>query len=178
MINFDLLALWLRRYAAAWLIGFVLVLGGCLIGSGLLRVPVNAAIDVLLVLSFGLIAIAAAACFGLTLASSESGATKTAVISCGLFLLVPLFWAPVLGAISAAALGHASIEYSGVYAGFRILLGRAVWGIMRVFSENPVIELGMKLMEIFAAIVGFIAAISQLWEVMGKRGRAVGEGEA
>jgi hypothetical protein len=32
----------------------------------------------------------------------------------------------------------------------------------------------MKLMEIFAAIVGFLAAITQLWEVLGKRRRAAG----
>ena len=108
----------------------------------------------------------------LALVSKESGATKTAVIVVGLFLLIPLFWAPVLGAIAAAALGHVSIEYSTVYAGFRILLGKGVYAVMHLFSENPVIELGMKLMEVFAAVVGFIAALTQVWEVLGRGGRS------
>ena len=174
MINFDLLAKRLRQYGAAWLILFLLVLAGCLIGSGLLHAQMTGVIDLLLLASFASIAVAAAVAFVLCLVSRESGATKTAMIAVGLFLLIPLLWAPVLGAIAAAALGQVSIEYSSVYAAFRIGLGRAVWGIMRIFSENPVIDLGMKLMEIFAAVVGFIAAISQLWEVLGKHKKAVG----
>ena len=174
MINFDLLAQRLRQYAAAWMAGFLVVLAGCLIAGGVFHAHLTGVIDVLLLIAFGLIAVGVAVVFGLCLASAESGATKTAVIAVGLFLLIPLFWAPVLGAIVAAGLGHVSIEYSTVYAAFRILLGRGVWGVMRVFTENPVIELGMKLMEIFAAVVGFLAAITQLWEVLGKQGKAAG----
>ena len=176
MINFDLLALRLRQYGLAWLAGFVVVLIGALIAGGLLHMPMTSAIDILLLVAFAALAILVVAAFVLALVSSESGATKTAIIAIGLFLLVPLFWAPVLGAISAAALGHVSIEYSPIYADFRILLGKGIYAVMSIFSHNPVIDLGMKLMEIFAAVVGFIASISQVWEVMGKRKRAVGEG--
>ena len=38
-----------------------------------------------------------------------------------------------------------------------------------------VIELVMELMEIFAAVVGFVAALTQVWEVLGKRRRPAGE---
>ena len=171
MINFDLLALRLRQYGLAWLAGFLAVLIGCAAAGGLLHAPMVSAIDLLLLVSFAALAILVVAAFVLALVSKESGATKTAIIAIGLFLLIPLFWAPVLGAIAAAALGHASIEYSTVYAGFRILLGKGIYGVMSIFTHNPVIELGMKLMEIFAAVVGFIASISQVWEVMGKRKR-------
>ena len=176
MINFDLLSRRLRQYGLAWLLGFFSVLAGCLVAGGLMRMPLIAAIDLLLLIAFVALALLVGAALVLVLASRESGATKTAVIATGLFLLIPLFWAPVLGAISAAALGHASIEYSTVYAGFRILLGKAVYAVMRIFSENPVIELGRKLMEIFAAVVGFVASVSQVWEVLGKRGRSVSQG--
>ena len=174
MINFDLLSRRLRQYGAAWLISFLMVLVGCVAAGGLLHVPLTQAIDMGLLAAFGVLAVLTAVAFVLALVSSESGPTKAAVIVCGLFLLIPLFWAPVLGAIAAAALGHVSIEYSTVYASFRILLGKGVYAVMHLFSENPVIELGMKLMEIFAAVVGFIAALSQVWEVMGKRNRAAG----
>ncbi len=174
MINFDLLALRLRQYGLAWVVGFFAVLIGCLVASGLLHMQLTKAIDLLLFAGFAALAVLVVAAFLLALVSSESGATKTAIIAIGLFLLIPLFWAPVLGAIAAAALDHASIEYSTVYASFRILLGKGIYAVMRIFSQNPVIELGMKLMEIFAAIVGFIASISQVWEVMGKRKRAMG----
>ena len=176
MINFDLLSRRLRQYGLAWLVGFFGVLAGCLIAGGLLHMPLIAAIDLLLLVSFVALAVLTASALALAIASRESGATKTAAIAVGLFLLIPLFWAPVLGAIAAAAVGQVSIEYSTVYAGFRVLLGKGVYAVMRLFSENPVIELGMKLMEIFAAVVGFVASISQVWEVLGRRGRAAGEG--
>ena len=173
-INFDLLALRLRQYGLAWVIGFLAVMNGCLFAFGLLHIQMPAAVDLSLLASFTILAVLVVVAFVQALVSSESGATKTAIIAIGLFLLVPLLWAPVLGAISAAAIGHASIEYSTVYASFRILLGKGIYGVMRIFSQNPVIELGMKLMEIFAAVVGFIASISQVWEVMGKRKRVAG----
>jgi len=176
MINFDLLNRRLRQYGAAWLISFLAVLAGCVAAGGLLHVSLTAAIDMALLAAFGVLAVLTAVALVLALASSESGATKTTVIVVGLFLLIPLFWAPVLGAIAAAALGHASIEYSTVYASFRILLGKGVYAVMGLFTQNPVIELGMKLMEIFAAVVGFVAALTQVWEVLGKRGRAASEG--
>ena len=171
MINFDLLALRLRQYGAAWLIAFLVVLVGCAAAGGLLRVPLISAIDMALLGAFAVLAVLTVAAFVLVLASRESGGTKAAVTLVGLFLLIPLLWAPVLGAISAAALGHASIEYSAVYAQFRIVLAKGVYAVMSLFIQNPVIELGMKLMEIFAAVVGFIAALTQVWEVLGKRGR-------
>jgi len=176
MINIDLLALRLRQYAAAWMIAFLAALIGCVAAGGLLRAPLIAAIDVALLVTFAVLAVLAAAVLVLTLTSKESGATKTAVIVTGLFLLIPLFWAPVLGALAAAALGHVSIEYSTVYAAFRILLAKGVYAAMRLFTQNPVIELGMRLMEIFAAVVGFVAALTQVWEVLGRRGRAMGNG--
>ena len=172
MINFDLLTLRLRQYGAAWLLAYLAVSIACGVWSGLLHAPLIEAVDVTLLIAFAVLGLLVLMALVLTLASRESGATKTAVVAVGLFLLAPLLWAPVLGAITAAFVAHASIEYSTVYAGFRVLLAKGVYGVMRIFTQNPVIDLGMKLMEIFAAIVGFVASISQVWEVMGRRRRS------
>ncbi len=176
MLNFELMGLRLRHYTLAWLLGFVLVLAGGLIAGLLLHMDLIAAINLLLMAAFVLIAVLAASFLALTAAARESAPTKAALILMGLFLLVPLLWAPVLGAIVSAFFGHVSIEYSGVYAAFRIAFGKAIYGVMRLFSQNPVVDAGMKMMEFLAACVGFIASMTQLWEVLGKRRRKAMEG--
>ena len=172
MLNFDLMALRLRQYGAAWVLSFLLVLIAGAIAQFLLHMDLISVINVLLLVAFAVIAVLIAVFLALTFTCNETGATKGALLGTALVLAAPLLWAPVLGAVSAAFFGHISIEYSSVYAAFRIMLGKAVWGVLRLFSHNPVIEAGMKLMEIFAAVVGFIASISQLWEVLGRRGRS------
>ena len=172
MLNFDLMALRLRQYATVWVASFLLVLIAGATARFLLHMDLVSVINVLLLVAFAVIAVLIAAFLARTFTCDETGATKGALLATALVLAAPLLWAPVLGAVAAAFFGHVSIEYSTVYAAFRILLGKAVWAVLRLFSENPVIEAGMKLMEIFAAVVGFIASVSQLWEVLGKRRRA------
>lgn len=174
MLNFDLMARRLRQYGAAWLLSFLGVLIAAAAAGLLLHMDMISAINVLLLAAFAAIAALVVLFLALTLAADETGATKGAVMATGLVLLTPLIWAPVLGAIVAAFIGHVSIEYSTVYADFRIVLGKAVYAVLGVFTRNPVIEAGMKLMEIFATVVGFIASVSQIWEVLGRRGRAAG----
>ena len=176
MLNFDLLGRRLRQYATAWVLSFLFVLIVGLAAGLLLHIDLIPVIDGLLLAGFAAVAVMVVVFAALTLTADETGATKGALFATGLVLLTPLIWAPVLGAIATAFFGHVSIEYSSVYAGFRIVLGKAVWAVLRLFSENPVIEAGMKLMEAFATIVGFTASVSQLWEVLGKRRKAVSEG--
>jgi hypothetical protein len=176
MLNFDLMALRLRQYGAAWVLSFVLVAIAAAIAHFLLHMDLVSVINVLLLAAFAVIAVLVAVFLALTFTAGETGATKGALLGTAVVLAVPLLWAPVLGAVTSAFFAHVSIEYSSVYAAFRILIGKAVWAVLRLFSENPVIEAGMKLMEIFAAVVGFIASVSQLWEVLGKRRRAASEG--
>ena len=171
MLNFDLMALRLRQYGAAWVLSFLAVLIAGATAQFLLHMDLVSVINVLLLIAFAVIAVLIAAFLALTFTANETGATKGALLGTAIVLAAPLLWAPVLGAVTAAFFGHVSIEYSTVYAAFRILIGKAVWAVLRMFSENPVLDAGMKLMEIFAAVVGFIASVSQLWEVLGKRRR-------
>lgn len=172
MLNFDLMALRLRQYGAAWVTAFFGVLIAGTACGLLLHMDLISVINVLLLVAFALIAVLVALFLVTTIAADETGATKGAMVATALVLLTPLIWAPVLGAIGAAFLGHVSIEYSNVYAAFRILLGKGVYVVLRLFSQNPVIEAGLKLMEIFATVVGFVASVSQIWEVLGRRGRS------
>jgi hypothetical protein len=174
MLNFDLMALRLRQYAAAWVASFLVVLIATAVARFLLHMDLISAINVLLLVAFAVIAVLAALFLGLTFTSGETGATKGALFGTALVLALPLLWAPALGAVASAFFGQVSIEYSSVYAAFRVLLGNALFLVLRLFSENPVIEVGMKLMEAFATVVGFIASVSQLWEVLGRRRRAAG----
>ena len=142
MLNLDLIGARLGQYGAAWLAAF----------AGL--------------------AIGFAVFVALTLLSSQSGPTKTVLLVLGLILLFPLFWAPMLGAIASAWIGQAAIEYSSVYAGFRIIVGKLVYAVMSLFTDNPYLDAGMAVFQGIATVVGFIASLAQLWQMFAKSRRA------
>ena len=176
MINGDLLKARFGQYGAAWLGTFLLVLVGDL-AAGLARVPLAAAANLLLLASLIALAIAFAVFVAQTLLSAHNGATKTVLLVLGVILLLPLLWAPMLGAIASAYIGHVSIEYSSVYAGFRIVVGNVIFGIMTLFTRNPYLEAGFAVFQNLAVVVGFIASMAQLWQVFiapGRRGAAEG----
>ena len=174
MLNFDLIRVRLSQYGAAWLAAFLLVAVGAGIGGLLLRQDLNRMFDVLLVLAFAALGVMMAAFLVVTLIARESVGTKLVLLALGLVLLLPLMWAPVLGAIVCAFFGHVSIEYSTVYAGFRIVLGRWLFGVMSLFSSNPYVDAAFGFMQSFATVVGFTASVAQLWQVFGRRRTAEG----
>ena len=142
MLNLDLIGARLGQYGAAWLATFAMVLLGDL-AVGLVHIPLVAAADVLLTTAFAGLAIGFAIFVALTLLARQSGPTKTVLLVLGVILLFPLFWAPMLGAIASAWIGHAALEYSSVYAGFRIIVGKVVYAVMRLFTDNPYVDAGM-----------------------------------
>ena len=166
MLNLRLLQTRFGQYGGAWLASFLLVLVGDL-AAGLLRMPIAAAADLFLSIALIALAVIFAAFVAVTLLSREGGVTKIVLLILGLLLLLPLLWAPVLGAIVSAFMGHVSIEYSGVYAGFRVVLGNVVYGVMRLFTNNPYLDAGVTVFQALATFLGFCASVVQLWQVFG-----------
>jgi hypothetical protein len=175
MLNLNLIGARLGQYGGAWLASFALVLLGDL-AVGLVHIPLTAAADVLLTTAFAGLAIGFAVFVALTLVSRQSGPTKTVLLVLGVLLLFPLFWAPMLGAIASAWIGHVSIEYSSVYAGFRILVGKAIYAVMRLFTDNPYVDAGMAVFQGIATVVGFLASMAQLWQLFVNSQRRAHEG--
>jgi hypothetical protein len=105
-----------------------------------------------------------------TVAARQSLTTKVVLVVLGLILTLPLLWAPVLAAVAAANLAHASIEYSSAYATFRILVGKLIFPATQAVFHGAVLDTVWTVFERFAIVVGFIAAINQLWPLL-TRGR-------
>jgi hypothetical protein len=174
MLNLGLVRARFGQYGAAWLGSFLVVLLGDL-AAGLLRVPINVAANAFLLVCLVGLAVGFALFVARTLVSDQSGLTKTVLLVLGVALLLPLLWAPVLGAIASAYVGHVSIEYSSVYAGFRIIVGNVIFAVMSLFTNNPYLEAGFAVFQNIAVVIGFLASIVQLWQAFGApRRRAEG----
>jgi hypothetical protein len=164
MLNVGLLKDRLGQYGAAWLTSFLLVMFGDL-ALTLVRVPVVRAADIFLLIALVALAVGFAVFVAVTALSRQNAVTKIALIGLGLVLLLPLLWAPMLGAVASAFIGQVSIEYSSVYAGFRIIVGRLIWFVMRLFTDNPYVEAGLAVLQALATVVGFLASLAQLWRM-------------
>ncbi len=164
MLNLGLVAKRFGQYGAAWAGAFLLVLLGDL-ALTVARVPFAKACDPLLLIALIAVSVGFALFVALTWASRESTPTKVVLLAAGVVLLFPLLWAPMLGAVAAAYLVKASVEYSAVYAGFRIIIGRMIFMGMRLFSDNPYVEAGLSVLNVLATVVGFIASLAQLWRM-------------
>ena len=175
MLNVDLLSIRLRQYSAAWLASFAVVLLGDLV-AGLFHMSLTAAADVLLLLALFALGVAFAVFVALTLLGRHNGLTKTVLLVLGAVLLLPLLWAPMLGAIASAFIGHVAIEYSTVYAGFRIVVGNVIFAIVSLFTHNAYVEAGIQVFQALAAVVGFVAAVAQIWQMVNPPGRRPAEG--
>jgi hypothetical protein len=163
MLNLGLLRTRFGQYGAAWLGSFMLVLLGDL-GAALIRAPIVAAANVLLLIALIGLAVVFALFVARTAASGESGVTRTVLLALGFALLLPLLWAPVLGAVLSAYIGGVSIEYSSVYAGFRVIVGNVIFGVMSLFTHNPYVDAGIAWFQNIAILLGFFASLVQLWQ--------------
>ena len=170
MLNVDLLRVRFGQYGAAWLGTFLLVLLGCS-AAGVAHIQIVDAANLLLLVCLIGLALAFAVFVARTLVSGESAVTRTVLLVLGIALLLPLLWAPVLGAILAAFFGHVSIEYSGIYAGFRIIVGNVIFLIMRLFTNNPYVDAGIAVFQNLAVVIGFLAGLVQLWQTFVARKR-------
>ena len=106
------------------------------------------------------------AVFVVVLVSRETARTKLVLVAMGLILAAPLLWAPVLGVAAGAALAGSTIEYSSVYAGFRIAFGRLSYTVTETILGSPVVEAAWTFMQGLAAFVGFLAALGQVWRML------------
>ena len=164
MFNTALIRTRLGQYGAAWLIGFVLSIVAILAGGWLAQMPLVKVADLVLPVAFAGLTLAVLGVLVMTLtAGRETVATRLVVILLAILLFLPLLWAPVLGAVGAAWIGKVSIEYSEVYAQFRILVSQGLFKVAGLMFANPLIDTVWALFQGLATIVGFISAFFQVW---------------
>ena len=169
MLNVDLLKRRLAQYGTTWVAGFFLVLLGALGLTYGLHMSLAKACDTMLSVAFVGLAVVLVAFAIATLVSRQSLLTNLVLVPVALILLIPLLWAPVLGAIVTAWIGHAEIEYSNVYAQFRSILGQVLYAVTKLIFGNPLVDAAMAFFQGLATVVGFIASITQLWLTFGRR---------
>ena len=154
----------LGQYGAAWLIGFVLSLLAILAGGWLAHMPLVKVADLVLPAAFAALTLAVLGVVVMTiLAGRETVATRLVIVVLALLLFLPLLWAPVLGAIGAAWIGHVSIEYSTAYAQFRILVSQALFKLAGLMFANPLMDTIWTAFQAVATVVGFLSSFFQVW---------------
>ncbi len=84
-------------------------------------------------------------------------------------LLLPLLWGPILGVVTTAWLIGATVEYSQVYAQFRIHVAQLLFPVAsRMFQVN-LLDVIWNIFQVVATVIGFIAAVTQLWPMFTSR---------
>lgn len=153
----------LSQYGALWLGGFV----GALMVMAILvfgiRTPLAPAADLVLPVALGMLGLAVIAGVGVTVVKDVGLSTKSLITALALLLLLPLLWAPVLAVVVTAAIAGASVEYSSVYAEFRIAVSNLIYPLVAMLGEDPLISLVWQAFQIVASIVGAIASALQVW---------------
>ena len=165
-MNGRLLRTRLGQYSAAWFLSFLLVLVIGLVGSLVLRMDLVRLADMILPLVLGLLGLLLAAFLVITVLARENVTTKLVLIVLGLILALPLLWAPVLAVVLDAGLTKTSIEYSNAYAGFRIIIGRLLFPATQAVFGGDLVSVAWVWFQGVATVIGFIAAVSQVWPMM------------
>lgn len=153
----------LSQYGALWLGGFVgtlLVMAVLVFG---IRTPLAAAADLVLPVALGLLGLAVIAGVGVTVVRDVGLSTKSLITALALLLLLPLLWAPVLAVVVTAAIAGASVEYSTVYAEFRIAVSNLIYPLVAMLGEDPLVGLIWQAFQVVASVVGAIASALQVW---------------
>ncbi|HYF23145.1 MAG TPA: hypothetical protein VD929_07085 [Caulobacteraceae bacterium] len=172
-MNLEFLKRRLGWFGAAWLGTFVLVLAGLLGATLLFGTELVSAADLLLRLALAALGLGTAAAVVQALVSREGFVTKAAVVLLAVVLVLPLLWSPVLASVLAAWAAKVPIEYSTVYAGFRVTVSQMLYPIGALFSG----EIAQAVWELFqgaATLVGFLASAAQLWTFSRRFGGAQG----
>ena len=168
-MNGTLLGKSAQQFALAWLLAFAGVLAVELIGVGVLKAPFVETTNLVLTLAMSTLGFAAAIRLVTGLMSREPAGSKIGLILLCLVLILPLLWAPVAGAATgAAATGHA-IEYSGVYAAFRIAVGRLLYPLGAALLSSAAIDTVWRGFQVIASLVGFAASALEILRFLGRR---------
>lgn len=164
MVNTALIRSRLGQYGAAWLLAFVLSILAILVGGWLAHMPLVKVADLVLPAAFASLTLAVVGVMIVTLtAGRETVATRLIIILLALLLFLPLLWAPVVGAVGAAWIGKVSIEYSEVYAQFRILVSQALFKVAGLMFANPLMDTIWTLFQAVATVIGFLSSFFQVW---------------
>jgi hypothetical protein len=133
----------------------------------LLHMDTIRAVDALLGLALVVLGLLVVGGVAATVVSRESLVTKIVVSLLAVLLLLPLLWSPVLAAVLTAKLTGVSIEYSGVYAGFRITVSRLLYSLFQ--GAGAAVETIWPVFETVATIVGFAASVLELMRLVRRR---------
>ena len=166
MLNLDLIGARLSQYGMVWLAAFVLAVASTLIPIWAFDARLAEAADMTLMIAFpslGVLLVAALVVFAV---ARETWLTRGTLIVLTLILALPLFWSPVLAVVAAAWANGSAIEYSEVYAGFRILVGKASYAITEEIFGSPLVDAAWSAMQIFAGLLGFISAFANTVRVI------------
>jgi hypothetical protein len=166
MIDAELLKARLGQYGTAWLLAFLIAFLGAAAGHGLMHLTLAAAADLLLMLLFAALGVATLWVVVQALVLVRPGSAKAVLVALAVLLLLPLLWSPVLALQAYARFTGAALEYSSVYAGFRITVGRALWGLTRLLFGSPEVQAAMRFLQGVSTLVGFAAACVQIWRVL------------
>jgi hypothetical protein len=164
----DTLKTRLGQYGAAWVGSFLLVLVLSLFATVVLGMEMTAVADGLLIATLAALSFALLAGVVLTVIGRDSTGIKIVVVLLALVLGLPLLWAPVLAVVLAAGVNHTPIEYSEVYAWFRITVSQILYPLVSSIVSGAAIRWVWEMFQIFATIVGGIASAIQVWNFLKK----------
>lgn len=164
----DTLKTRLGQYGAAWVGSFLLVLVLSLFATIVLGMEMTAVADGLLIATLAALSFALLAGVVLTVIGRDSVGIKIVVVLLALVLGLPLLWAPVLAVVVAANLNQTQIEYSEVYAWFRITVSQILYPLVSALVSGAAIRWVWEMFQIFATIVGGIASAIQVWNFLKK----------
>lgn len=161
MFNLGYLKRRLGQYAALWVGGFLA--GGAAILIGLAFADLMTAVDGVLPVMLGALALALGAGTVLTLVSGETLGTKLAVLVLAVALVLPLLWAPVSAAVAIAFFADRSIEYSETYAAFQIGVSRVLFPIGQALGQGDLFGWVWTAFQWVSTVVGFFSAVAKIW---------------
>jgi len=150
-------------FGAAWLGTFVLVLVCLLAATWLFGAELVSVADLLLRIALAALGLGTAGVVLQALTSKAGIGSKLAVVLLGVALVLPLLWSPVLAAVLAAAAAGASIEYSTVYADFRVAVSQLLYPLGAALFSAAALHTVWTLFQGAATVVGFLASAAQLW---------------
>ena len=165
MLNSTLLKNRLAQYGVAWLTAFILGLGITLAAPHRVLVMQHWA-DLYLPIAFAALGLAIAANLVIGLLSREPPLVKLVLLLLTLVLALPLFWAPVLGVVTTAALTNAAIEYSEVYVAFRTVIGNMIFPITQMLFQGALWDSVWKTFQWVSTLVGGLVSLYQGWGIL------------
>lgn len=156
----------LSQYGALWLGGFVVTLLVMSIMVFAVGMPVAETADLTLPIAFALLGLAVLVGVGVTVTRDVGLTTKSLITALALLLILPLLWAPVLAVVVTAAIAGASVEYSTVYAQFRITVSHLIYPLAAMLGEDPLVSFVWQAFQVVASIVGAAASALQVWRMV------------